>query len=101
MYGLLILESGVGDANRLFHLIAIVIAMSILAHASTDVVVARWFKELPPDEEALPPNAQGMSRRRSAGEACDRSVGGAPDVIAGILERTGDADDAVEAGDGE
>jgi len=44
VYGLLILESRVADADRLFHLTAIVIALSILAHASTDVVVARWFR---------------------------------------------------------
>lgn len=54
VYGLLILESGVDDADRLFHLVALVIALSILAlsilaHASTDVLVARWF--LPPVNE--------------------------------------------------
>ncbi len=47
VYGLLILESGVADADRLFHLTAIVIVLSILAHASTDVVVARWFRAEP------------------------------------------------------
>lgn len=44
VYGLLILESGVAGADRLFRLTAIVIVLSVLAHASTDVVVARWFR---------------------------------------------------------
>ncbi|MDQ6726458.1 MAG: cation:proton antiporter [Actinomycetota bacterium] len=56
VYGLLILESGVSDADRLFHLTAIVIVLSILAHASTDVVVARWFRTDPgePEVDAIP-----------------------------------------------
>ncbi len=43
IYALLILGSGVSGANEMFHLLAIVIAASIVAHSSTDVVVARWF----------------------------------------------------------
>ena len=51
VYGLLVLESGVALADRMFHLIALAIAVSILLHSSTDVVVARQFKdvELKPD----------------------------------------------------
>ncbi len=45
VYGLLLLESGIPDSNHLFHLVAVVIVASILAHSSTDVVVARWFRE--------------------------------------------------------
>ncbi len=45
IYGLLILRSGAPQASYLFHLAAIVIATSIIAHSSTDVVVARWFRE--------------------------------------------------------
>jgi len=48
VYGLLVLDSGIEDADLLFHLIALTIAVSIIAHSSTDVVVARQFKE-PPD----------------------------------------------------
>jgi sodium/hydrogen antiporter len=44
VYGLLILRDGGADGQLLFHLIAIVIALSILAHSSTDVLVARWFQ---------------------------------------------------------
>ena len=44
VYGLLILESGVGLADRMFHLVAIAVALSIVAHSSTDVVIARRFR---------------------------------------------------------
>jgi NhaP-type Na+/H+ or K+/H+ antiporter len=43
VYGLLILESGVERSDELFHLVALVIVLSILAHSSTDVLVARQF----------------------------------------------------------
>ena len=45
VYGLIVLESGIGLADELFHLIALVIVLSILAHSSTDVVIARQFDE--------------------------------------------------------
>jgi sodium/hydrogen antiporter len=48
VYGLLVLQSGIGAADELFHLVALTITLSIVAHASTDVVVARLFDE--PDE---------------------------------------------------
>ncbi len=44
VYGLLLLQSSIPNAAQLFHLIAIVVAASILAHSSTDVVVVRWFQ---------------------------------------------------------
>lgn len=43
VYGLLVLNSGIAAANEIFHLVALVIVASILAHASTDVIVARQF----------------------------------------------------------
>lgn len=45
VYGLLVLSSGIPDAERLFHLIAMTVALSIVLHSSTDVVVARFFDE--------------------------------------------------------
>jgi sodium/hydrogen antiporter len=55
VFGLLILK-GVEEgspswprADRMFHLVALCIAGSILAHSSTDVVVARWFGRGEPD----------------------------------------------------
>lgn len=44
VYGILVLESGIPLANELFHLAALVIVLSILAHSSTDVVVARHLQ---------------------------------------------------------
>ena len=43
IYGLLLFRAGVPNAEHLFHLIAVVITASMIAHASTDVLVARWF----------------------------------------------------------
>ncbi len=45
VYGLIVLESGVARSDEMFHLIAVVVAVSILLHSSTDVVVARQFRE--------------------------------------------------------
>ncbi|MEO8439803.1 MAG: cation:proton antiporter [Spartobacteria bacterium] len=43
VYGLLLFQREVPNAERLFHLIALVIAGSIIAHSSTDVLLARGF----------------------------------------------------------
>lgn len=48
VYGLLVLDSQIPAADAVFHLVAVTIVLSILAHSSTDVLVARWFDE--PDE---------------------------------------------------
>jgi NhaP-type Na+/H+ or K+/H+ antiporter len=48
VYGLLVLQSGITSADELFHLVALTITVSIIAHSSTDVVVARRFDE--PDD---------------------------------------------------
>jgi NhaP-type Na+/H+ or K+/H+ antiporter len=57
VYGLLVLQSGIPGAEKLFHLIAICIVLSILAHSSTDVIVARWFQDpvpTPPRDDEMP-----------------------------------------------
>ncbi len=43
VYAMMVLWSNVADANHMFHLIALVIAISIVAHSSSDVPIARWF----------------------------------------------------------
>lgn len=48
VYGLLVAQSGAATADEMFHLIAIVIVISIVLHSSTDVVVARQFHDLQP-----------------------------------------------------
>ena len=43
VYGLLVLESGIPAADEVFHLVALTIVLSIVAHSSTDILVARTF----------------------------------------------------------
>jgi NhaP-type Na+/H+ or K+/H+ antiporter len=45
VYGLFVLTAAVPGADEMFHLIALVVAASIVAHSSTDVLIARWFRE--------------------------------------------------------
>ena len=55
VYGLLILRSGIAARSELFHLVALVVGASIIAHSSTDVIVARWFEPEVDAEPSLPP----------------------------------------------
>lgn len=43
LFGMLILREGTQHAILLFHLVALVVAASVIAHSSTDVLFARWF----------------------------------------------------------
>ena len=43
VYGLMLLNSSIPRRGLLFQLIALVIALSIVLHSSTDVPVARYF----------------------------------------------------------
>ena len=45
VYGLLVLNSGIPAADEIFHLVALTIVLSIVAHSSTDVFVAGQFDE--------------------------------------------------------
>ncbi len=56
VYGLLLFQRHVPHAERLFRLIALVIAGSIVAHSSTDTLLARWFDKCPP--ETPPPEPE-------------------------------------------
>jgi NhaP-type Na+/H+ or K+/H+ antiporter len=58
VYGLIVLESGIMEANEIFHLVALTIVISILLHSSTDVIVARAF-----DDERDTPAWHGILRR--------------------------------------
>ncbi len=51
VYGLIILEARLGFSDELFHLVALVVFASIVAHSSTDVIVAGWFRAEPSAEE--------------------------------------------------
>ncbi|WP_037560201.1 cation:proton antiporter [Spirillospora albida] len=74
VYGLLVLESGIPDAEKIFHLVAVTIVLSILAHSSTDVVVARGFD----DEREVPswhgPLRIGRSRTKSTSDTSENDT---------------------------
>lgn len=59
VYGLLVLESGIAAGDHIFHLVGATIALSILAHSSTDIIVARSF-----DDEREVPAWHGKARAR-------------------------------------
>jgi len=44
IYAIEVLRSGVEQAATLYHLVAVVITLSILAHSSTDVPAAKWVQ---------------------------------------------------------
>lgn len=68
VYGLLVLDSGAVRADEMFHLIALVVVLSILAHSSSDVPIAQYFARrrtahptgevtLSTDDPAAPPSS--------------------------------------------
>ncbi|MBM7789153.1 cation:proton antiporter [Tenggerimyces flavus] len=62
VYGLLVLESGIPEAEKIFHLVAVTIALSIVLHSSTDVLVAKQFDdatETPAWHEAIKQRLKG------------------------------------------
>ncbi|EAR24674.1 NhaP-type Na+/H+ and K+/H+ antiporters with a unique C-terminal domain [marine actinobacterium PHSC20C1] len=62
VYVLLVVTAGIPEGDLIFHLVALTIALSIIAHSSTDVIVARSFSE--PDETPAwqgPPIENGSS----------------------------------------
>jgi len=52
VFGLFVLKSGLPRGNEVFHLTAIDITASILAHSLSDVHLARWLKANVPPEPA-------------------------------------------------
>jgi len=44
IYGIFVLESHVPNSRHLAHLIAVVVIGSMIAHSSTDVLIAHWFR---------------------------------------------------------
>ncbi len=56
VYGLIVLDSDALRADEMFHLVAIAVVLSILAHSSTDVPIAHYF-------------ARARERRRHRGDA--------------------------------
>ena len=55
VYGLLVLESSIHAANRIFTLTVVTVAVSMIVHSSSDIIVARWLeKDLPEGVAELP-----------------------------------------------
>jgi NhaP-type Na+/H+ or K+/H+ antiporter len=51
-FGLMIYNARVPDADHLYHLVALAIVVSIFAHSSTDVLLARWLQHASRRNEA-------------------------------------------------
>jgi NhaP-type Na+/H+ and K+/H+ antiporter len=46
IYGLLILNSGISHGSYIFHLIALMVAGSILVNSTTDVLAVGWLRDM-------------------------------------------------------
>jgi NhaP-type Na+/H+ or K+/H+ antiporter len=79
VYGLLVLASGIAADDEIFHLVAITIVLSILAHSSTDVLVARTFDDdhLPAWRDRIHQARRRLHRTRTA-PAPDQAEPGPP-----------------------
>ncbi|MFF4500393.1 cation:proton antiporter [Streptomyces sp. NPDC001401] len=68
VYGLLVLQSGIPQAEQAYTMIAVCIAFSIVAHSSTDVPIARMFDVedlvgIPDDEHDQEDRQAGQERK--------------------------------------
>jgi NhaP-type Na+/H+ or K+/H+ antiporter len=59
IYALLVLKTGAPQAEYLFHLVALVVSLSIVAHSSTDIVVAHWFRHAEESKQEQKPATEG------------------------------------------
>ncbi|WP_255430187.1 sodium:proton antiporter [Streptomonospora sp. PA3] len=91
VYGLLVLESDLARSDELFHLAALAIVISILAHSSTDIVVASRFprpaRQSPPEDGGAnePPGSSAPE-----GRPPDAPAGGGPGASPGGDMQAGD-----------
>jgi sodium/hydrogen antiporter len=79
VYGRLVLGSGIAEADAVFRLVAVCIALSIVAQSSTDVPVAKLF-DVPealnrPDRPDPPPAGQQQTRAEVAADRADGRSG--------------------------
>lgn len=72
VYGLLILHAAVPGAVQMFDLVAVTVGLSILAHSSTDVVIARLFERARAAERATGVFDDHQEGDRSAHEPPNR-----------------------------
>lgn len=69
LYALLLLHAGLPRGDWLFGILAVVIAMSIVAHSSTDVIVARVFCQDAAGGESRPSGTDGEAAPASESSA--------------------------------
>ncbi|MEW2385824.1 cation:proton antiporter [Micromonospora sp. NPDC047707] len=72
VYGLLVLQAGIAAADEVFHLVALTVVLSILAHSSTDLAIARIF------DPATTPHWYERLRAASAERRNGRGAGNGP-----------------------
>jgi NhaP-type Na+/H+ or K+/H+ antiporter len=76
-FGLLVLNSALPEGRRLFQVIALVILASVLAHSSTDVVIARWYRKQPAAADFHPAeSARGRPARTRVADPLLEEKGG-------------------------
>jgi NhaP-type Na+/H+ or K+/H+ antiporter len=97
IYALLVLKTGAPEAEYLFHLVALVIAFSIIAHSSSDVLVAQWFhhreenkeeKQTAEQKPAEQPAHEQPQEQVSEEEPAEKPVQEQPEEKATEKERT-------------
>ncbi len=71
VYGLIVLGSPLAAADEIFHLVALTIVISILAHSSTDVIVARAFDEPSETPHWHAEGGEVQAAGRSSGETAE------------------------------
>lgn len=80
VYGLLVVESAVEASNEIFHLTALVIVASMIAHSSTDVAVASWFSRAEREAEGAFTPQERQERERAERDARRAEVRTDPDA---------------------
>lgn len=78
VYGLLVVESDISAGDEIFHLVALVIVASMIAHSSTDVAVATWFTRAEEEAERELSPEQRRQREQAEREA-EVAEGRSPD----------------------
>ena len=68
VYGLLVLQAGIPHGEEVADLVAVTIVLSILAHSSSDVLVARWFDESHEVPHWVERGSRALRRRESRPE---------------------------------
>jgi NhaP-type Na+/H+ or K+/H+ antiporter len=66
IYALLVLKTGAPEAEYLFHLVALVVAFSIVAHSSTDILVAHWFRHTEESKQEETPGTEDQEEKPPA-----------------------------------